>query len=75
VNFLGKIKHFGWLSSGNSRNDYIVKMQLRRHRFPVFSIQSFLRASQLQRPRIEKSILIRAASRVHAKNVWIFGSR
>ena len=75
MNFLGKTKHFGWLSRRNSRNDCIMKIQLRRYRFSVFSIHSFLRVSQLQEPRPEKSVLIWTASRVRAKNALIFGSR
>ena len=75
VNFLGKTKHFGWLSRKNSRKDCIVKVQLRRYRFSVSSIQSFLRIGQLQVPKLQKPLLIRAASRVRAKNVLIFGSR
>ena len=75
VNFLGKTKHFGWLSRGNSRNDCIVKIRPRHHRFSVFFIHSFLRIGQLQRPRLEKSLLIRTANRVRAKNALIFGSR
>jgi len=75
VIFLGKTKHFGWLSRRNSCNDCIVTIKLRRHRFSVFFIQSFLRIGQLQGPRLQKSPLIRAASRADAKNVLIFGSR
>jgi hypothetical protein len=73
VNFLGKTKHFGWLSRRNS-SDCIVKIQLRRYSFSVFIIQPFLRVGQLQGPRLQKSLLIRAASRVHTKNMLIFGS-
>jgi len=75
VNFLGKTKRFGWLSRKNSRKDCTVKVQLRRYRFSVSSIQSFLRVGQLQVPRLQKPLLIRATSRVRAKNVLIFGSR